>query len=68
VIDEKPDSLGHVSHLLITKAEKANLLDQLNILLKDQPEKGDHDFYVGAAMTLRGALQKGHRCADEPWE
>lgn len=68
LIDQKPDSQGHVSHLLITKAEKADLQDQLEILLKDALEKGDHDYYISAAMILRGGLQKGHKCADEPWD
>lgn len=68
LIDPKPDSQDHVSHLLITKAEKADLQDQLNIILKDEPDKGDHDYYISAAMVLRGGLQKGHRCADEPWD
>jgi hypothetical protein len=68
LIDPKPDSQDHVSHLLITKAEKADLQDQLNILLKDEPDKGDHDYYISAAMVLRGGLQKGHKCADEPWD
>jgi hypothetical protein len=69
LIDEKPDSQGHVSHLLITKAEKAELKEQLDIMLKSEPDnKGDHDYYVSAAMVLRGGLQKGHKCADEPWD
>lgn len=68
LIDPKPDSLDHVSHLLITKAEKADLQDQLNIILKDEPDKGDYDYYISAAMVLRGGLQKGHKCADEPWD
>ena len=68
LIDQKPDSHGHVSHLLITKAEKAELQDQLDIMLKDEPDKGDHDYYISAAMVLRGGLQKGHKCADEPWD
>jgi hypothetical protein len=68
LIDRKPDSQGHVSHLLITKAEKADLQDQVDIMLKDEPDKGDHDDYISAAMVLRGGLQKGHKCADEPWE
>ena len=59
LIDPKPDSQDHVSHLLITKAEKADLQDQLNIILKDEPDKGDHDYYISAAMVLRGGLQKG---------
>jgi hypothetical protein len=68
LIDQKPDSQGHVSHLLITKDEKADLQDQLDIMLKGEPDKGDHDYYISAAMILRGGLQKGHKCADEPWE
>ena len=68
LIDPKPDSQGHVSHLLITKAEKAALQDQLDILLKDEPDTGDRDYYISAAMVLRGGLKKGHKCADEPWD
>jgi hypothetical protein len=70
LIDPKPDSEDHVSHLLITKAEKADLQDQLNIMLKDIPldDKADHDYYISAAMILRGAFEKGHKCADEPWD
>ena len=69
LIDEKPDSQGHVSHLVITKAEKADLQQQLEIMLKNEPDdKGEHDYYISAAMVLRGGLQKGHKCADEPWD
>lgn len=68
MVDMKPDSQGHASHLLITKAEKADLENQLEILLKDVPEKGDHDYYISAAMILRGGMQKGYKCADDPWE
>jgi hypothetical protein len=68
LIDQKPDSQNHLSHLLITRAEKSELQDQLEIILKDETEKGDHDYYISAAMVLRGGLQKGHKCADEPWE
>jgi hypothetical protein len=70
LIDPKPDSQDRVNHLLITKAEKADLQDQLNILLKDIPDndKADHNYYISAAMVLRAGLQKGHKCADDPWE
>lgn len=69
LIDRKPDSQNHVSHLLITKAEKADLQDQLDLILKDIPlgDKEDHDYYISAAMVLRAALQKGYKCADDPW-
>lgn len=68
LIDQKPDSQGNLSHLVITRAEKSELQDQLEIMLKDEPEKGDHDYYISAAMILQAGLQKGHKCADEPWE
>ena len=68
LVDMKADSQGHANHLLITKAEKAGLEDQLGIILKDLPEKGDQDYYISAAMILRGGLQKGFKCSDEPWE
>lgn len=68
LIDPKPDSQGHASHLLITKAEKSDLQDQLDIMLKGQSGEGDHDYYISAAMVLRGGFQKGHKCADEPWD
>jgi hypothetical protein len=68
LIDLKPDSQNHLSHLIITKAEKADLQDRLNILLKDVPDKGDQDYYISSAMILRAGLQKGHKCADDPWE
>ena len=68
LIDLKPDSQGHLSHLAITKADKSDLQDQLNIMLQGQSEHGDHDYYISAAMVIRGGLNKGHKCADEPWD
>jgi hypothetical protein len=68
LIDQKPDSQDHLSHLVITRAEKSELQDQLEIMLNHEPEKGDHDYYISAALVLRAGLQKGHKCADEPWE
>jgi hypothetical protein len=68
LIDMKADSQGHASHLLITKAEKADLENQLELILKDIPEKGDQDYYISAAMILRGGLQKGYKCSDDSWE
>jgi hypothetical protein len=68
LIDQKPHSQDHLSHLVITRAEKSDLQDQLEIILKDESEKEDHDYYISAAMVLRAGLQKGHKCADDPWE
>jgi len=29
---------------------------------------GDHDYYISGAMVLQSGLQKGHKCADDPWD
>jgi hypothetical protein len=68
LLDMKPDSQNHVSHLIITKQERADLQSDLDIILKGQPEHGDHDYYISSAMVLRDAFLKGYKCADEPWE
>lgn len=68
LIDMKADSQGHASHLIITKQERSDLQGELEILLKGQPEHGDHDYYISAAMVLRDAFLKGYKCADEPWD
>ena len=68
LLDMKPDSQNHVSHLIITKQERSDLLSSLDIILKDQPEHGDHDYYVSSAMVLRAALLKEYKCADETWQ
>jgi len=68
LIDQKPDSHGHASHLIITKAQKSALQDRLNLVLKDKSENAGEDQYAGAAMVLSAGLQKGFKCADEPWD
>ena len=71
LIDMKPDSQNHVSHLIITKQERSDLQSDLDIILKGQPEQDDHedhDYYISSAMVLRAAFLKGYKCSDEPWE
>jgi hypothetical protein len=50
LVDMKADSKGHASHLLITKAESADVQEQVDLILKGQPDEGDHDFYISAAI------------------
>jgi hypothetical protein len=58
LVDPKPDSQDQVSRLLITKAEKSDLEGTLAIILEGQPNEGDHDPYVSAAMVIRDDLVK----------
>jgi hypothetical protein len=68
LIDLKPDSKGHASHLIITKAERSNLVDRLNIAFGSKLDQKDQNLLVSAATVLRGYLLKDFKCSDEPWE
>jgi hypothetical protein len=68
LIDMKADSKGHVSHLVITKAERANLLSNLADRFGTKLDQKGSNFIVGSAVVLRGGLLKNFKCSDEPWE
>jgi len=69
LIDMKPDSRNHVSHLIITKAERAELLDSLDTAFGKKLDEKKPNYTVGSAAVLRDALlKKGFKCSDEPWE
>jgi hypothetical protein len=69
LIDPKPDSQNHVSHLVITCAERSQLIDQINASFGDKLSEHNRPYGVGIALILRDALlNKGHKCSDEPWD
>jgi hypothetical protein len=68
LIDQKADSHDHVSHLIITKAEKAALIDRLNTSFGPKLDQKNQNYTVSAASVLKGYLQKDFKCADEPWD
>ena len=67
LIDPKPDSQNHVSHLIITKAERAILIDTLTNYFGAKMEQKDRNFGVGSALVLRDSLNQ-RKCSDDPWE
>lgn len=69
LLDMRPDSKNHISHLVITRAEKAELIRRLlsgfgSGFDKDQKRK---NFTVSAGLVMKGFLE-GHRCSDDLWE
>jgi hypothetical protein len=68
LIDERPDSKNHASHLLITKAQKSQLLRTLAAGFGEKLDQKDPNYVVGSALLLKSYLTKGFKCADEPWE
>lgn len=68
LIDVKEDSQGHASHLIITKAERQNLIDKLNTAFGSKLDQKNQNDIVSSASVLRAYLLKDFKSADEPWE
>jgi hypothetical protein len=68
LIDEKEDSHGHASHLIITRAEKAVLIERLNTSFGPKLDQKNQNYTVSTASVLKGYLQKDFKCSDEPWD
>lgn len=68
LIDLKPDSKGHTSHLIITKSERQKLISDLNTDFGSKLDQKNQDYTVSAASVLRSYLLKDFKCSDEPWD
>jgi hypothetical protein len=68
LIDLKEDSKGHASHLIITKEERAKLIDNLNTDFGTKLDAKDQNWTVSAASVLKAYLLKDFKPSDEPWE
>jgi hypothetical protein len=68
LIDLRADSKNHASHLIITKAEKTKLLDDIATRFGSKLDQKEQNFTVSSASVLKAYLQKNFKCSDEPWE
>jgi hypothetical protein len=68
LIDIKPDSQGHTSHLIITKAERETLIDKLDTAFGSKLDQKNQNYGVSAASVLKAYLLKDFKSSDEPWE
>jgi hypothetical protein len=68
LIDGKADSKDHVSHLIITKAERAKLLSDITTEFGSKLDQKDQSFTVSAASVLKAYLLKDFKSSDDPWE
>jgi hypothetical protein len=67
LVDPRPDSKNQLSHLLITKAERAELLRSLTSAFGEKLEEKDAGY--ASAVGLKIFLSsKNYKCADELWE
>jgi hypothetical protein len=68
LIDLKEDSKGHASHLIITKEERAKLIDKINTAFGTKLDAKDQNWSVSAASVLKAYLLKDFKSSEEPWE
>jgi hypothetical protein len=67
LIDEKPDSEGHMSHLNITKAQRQKLIDDINDSFGESLDKENKNWTVSSASLLKTYSLKDYKCVDE-WQ
>jgi hypothetical protein len=68
LIDPRPDSQNHLSHLTITKAQRDELVLSINRYFGRKLNLKDQNYTVSAASVLKGYLaEKGYKCSDEGW-
>ncbi len=58
LIDDKPDSEGHMSHLSITKAQRQKLIDNINDIFGESLDKKNQNWTVSSAALLKTYLLK----------
>lgn len=69
LIDQKPDSHNHLSHLIITKEQGQTLVDTINNTFGSSLDENNQNWTVSAASVLRTYLtEKGYKYSDDPWE
>jgi hypothetical protein len=68
LIDQRPDKEGHLSHLVISKAERDALVRELDLSFAKKMDQDNQNWSVSAASVLKNYLtKKDYRFADDPW-
>ena len=65
LIDQHPDSQNHMSHLIITKSERDELVRDITTSFGAKLDQKDQDYTISAASVLKAYLLKDYKCADE---
>jgi hypothetical protein len=66
LIDMIPDSQGHMSRLVITRAQRRTLVDRIDASFGESLGKEKKNWTVSAAALLKAYLLKDYTCKDEP--
>jgi hypothetical protein len=67
LIDKKPDQQTKLIRLLITRAERDKLINELTTKFGGKMQQNRQNYIVSAASVLYDYLaKKGYKCADDP--
>jgi hypothetical protein len=66
LVDMKPDSQNHVSHILLTKEQRQSLIDRIDGAYGPNLD-ADRRYNPACASVFKGNLLN-YKCADEPWD
>jgi hypothetical protein len=67
LIDEKPDSEGHMSHLNISSEQRQSLIDSIDSAFGGSLNSKTMTYTVASAGMVKTFLQGGHKTTDE-WQ
>ena len=67
LIDPRPDSQNHMSHLVITSEERNELIRNIDSYFGGKLDEANQNYTVSSASVLKAYLKKGYKCSDEPW-
>ena len=67
LIDPKANSRNQADHLIITRADRDKLVEDLNTDFGSKIDAKGQDYTVTAASVLKAYLLKDYKCSDEPW-
>jgi hypothetical protein len=65
----KTNPHGGADHLIITKAERDDLVQQIKLGFGDKLNQHNQNWIESAVSVLEFYLEKkGYKCSDEPWD
>ncbi|SRR5712691_9847616 len=67
LVDEKPDSKGRLSHLIITRSQRAHLAKRIDTLFGARLSDKNPNYTVGSAALIKTFLVGDHKSSDDPW-
>ena len=66
IVDQKPDSEGHVSHFTITREQRDSLVKELDDTFGEKLNEKNQSYNIATASVLKDGLN-ARLCSDDPW-